>query len=145
MEFQGLLETKAPFPDISAKILGVSLESDLPVTAVEDEPEPNDETHAGVARANADIDVAEFHQPAAIEANPAEIVINMELPEDLAGVYPAAAADLLHNQQQNANIPQAVPEEPPAVVAIQDSEDGGDNGGVSSEDTELDAADPDDS
>ena len=82
MEFQGLLETKAPFPNISAKIPGVSLKSDLPVTAVEDEPEPNDETRAGVARANADIDVTEFHQPTAIEANPTEIVINVELPED---------------------------------------------------------------
>ena len=33
-EFQGLLESKAAFPDISAEIPGVSLESELPTTVV---------------------------------------------------------------------------------------------------------------
>ena len=59
---------------------------------MEDEPELDEETRMGAARANAYINVAESHQPAAIEANPAEIVINVELPEDIAGVHPAAVA-----------------------------------------------------
>ena len=46
-EFQGLLESKAHFLDISAEIPGVSLEPYLPVMAVEDEPEPGEETRTG--------------------------------------------------------------------------------------------------
>ena len=145
-EFQGLLESKATFPDISAEIPGVSLESELPTTAVEEPPEPDEEACAGAARANADINAAEFHQPAAIEADPAEIVINVELPEDIAGVYPAAtaatqlqqqpaAAAQLQQQQNQYNIPQAAEAVP---ADIQDIEDDG-NGGVSGEDTESDA------
>ena len=94
-----MLESEAAFPDISAEIPGVSLESELPITAVENPPEPDEEARAGAARENADINAAEFHQPAAIEADPAEIVINVELPEDITGVYPAAAAAAQLQQQ----------------------------------------------
>ena len=97
-----------------------------------------EEARADEACANADIMPAKFQPPAAIETNPVEIVINVELPGDITGVYHAAAADMLHNQQQNANIPQA-------AVAIQDSKDGGDDNGVRGKDTESDAADPYDS
>ena len=69
-------------------------------------------------------------------------MINVELPEDIAGVYPAAAAAAQLQQQQNQyNIPQAAEA---VLAAIQDSEDDG-NGGVSGEDTESDAAASEDS
>ena len=70
-EFQGLLESKATFPDISAEIPGVCLESELPTTADKYDPKPDEAAHAGAARENADINAAEFHQPVEIEANPA--------------------------------------------------------------------------
>jgi len=48
-EFQGLLDDELSFPDISAKLPGVELESDLPTKAVEDIIEPSDNERADAA------------------------------------------------------------------------------------------------
>ena len=42
-EFQGLLDKESPFPNISAKLPGVELKSELPNEAVEDIIEPADD------------------------------------------------------------------------------------------------------
>ena len=48
-EFQGLLDDESPFPDISAELPGVELESDLPTEAVEDIIEPSNNEQADTA------------------------------------------------------------------------------------------------
>jgi hypothetical protein len=118
-EFQGLLDSAAPFPDISAEIPGVELASEMPVTAVEDTPEPDKEDRADAARANADINPAAFQpQPATIAAEPNEIVINVELPEDIGGVYPAAAAaNPFIQNDADADVLQIIPDAAAVPIA----------------------------
>ena len=121
-ELQGLLERDLPFPDIAAKMPGVDLESHMIVTAFENEPEPNMETRANNERCNADINPHNFCQPPQVEANPEEIVIDIELPDKISGVYAAnATLDNKVGPQNNNPNHEAGRAATPAAIANDDN------------------------
>ncbi len=135
--FQGLLEEdKAPFPDISAELLGVPLEEEeYDFQVVTDEPEPDFEDLAAAALDNAGIDTADRLRtarvaaaaavavplqpqdgPCLIEAKPDKMVheIIVELPDAglLLGLVPDAPNEpiaLPNNDPIPATSPQQYP------------------------------------
>ena len=96
LEFQGLLENKLHFPDISAKLPKVDLESQLPVTAVKDEPEPSYMERVDEPCLNANINPDKFRQTLIVEAEPnkvggpclSNLFVNIKLTDELIEVYP---------------------------------------------------------
>ena len=128
-EFQGLLEPdEATFPDISAELPGVELErnqTDSPVDAVDEDPEPNFEQRAADALENADIRAGEHRNPPVaqpdniVAAEPGEIIyeIEFDVPED-GPLVPAAGrrgADARYAANNGAYLVEDIDEEADAA------------------------------